>query len=187
MAKGDNNLILSHLSGTIGDQVTIRQRAGSTIVSKAQKKRKKKGTQKQLNAQQHFRNASRIAKMLLQDPDIKSLYEAAAPPGRTAYNMALGDAYSPPEITAVTTNQYLGKAGDKIIVRAVDDFRVYNVTLSIYSAKGALIEQGSAILSRNGKDWTYTITKENNSLKGTLIKIMAEDIPGNQTLSEVVM
>jgi hypothetical protein len=187
MAKANNNVILSHLSGTIGDQLTIRQIAGTTIVSKAQKERKKKGSEKQLNAQSHFKDATDVAKLLMRDPDIKALYQAAAGPRQTAYNIAVGDAYSPPEITGVTTSQYLGKAGDKITVRAIDDFRVYQVVVSIYSAAGALIEQGPAIPARNGKDWIYAAIKENNGLKGTLIKAMAEDIPGNKTYSEVVL
>jgi hypothetical protein len=179
MAKADNNLIINHLSGTIGDQITIRQSGGSTIVSKKQKKKKTKGTEKQLNAQQHFRRASKVAKALLLDPDIYALYKAAAGPGLTAYNLAFADAYTPPEIKAVTVSV------DKIMVLATDDFRVYGVTVSIYNATGGLIEQGPAIAARNGKDWAYTITSDNKGLKGALIKVMAEDIPGNKTYSEI--
>lgn len=187
MAKADNNLILTHLSGSIGNQLTIRQRGGSTIVSKKQKKSKKRATPKQLVSQNHFKEATRKAKWLLEDPDMFAFYDSVKGPGQTAYNMAFKDAYNPPEITEIRTDQYLGNAGDKIMVRAIDVFRVYRVTVAIYSAKDALLEQGDAIIARNGKDWTYTTTKENKVLKGVKVQVMAEDVPENKTYSEIIL
>src|SRR4051812_44124649 len=122
MAKADNNVILSHLSGSIGNQITIRQTEAGTIVSKKQKKSKKKSSEKQLSIQQNFKSTSSRAKHLLQDPDLAEFYASVKTPARTAYNMAVKDVVNPPEIREVRTDQYLGKAGDKIVVRAVDVF-----------------------------------------------------------------
>jgi hypothetical protein len=187
MAKADNNVILSHLSGSIGDQLTVRQSNGTTIVSKKQKKRKKRSTEKQLAAQGHFRESTRKAKWLLRDPDMEAFYQSKAGPGLTAYNMAFKDAYNPPEIRSITTTEYFGIPGDKIVVRAIDVFRVFRVTVAIYSATDVLQEQGDAIIARNGKDWTYTATKDNKGLKGLKIKVMAEDVPENKTYSEIIL
>ncbi|SFD21467.1 hypothetical protein SAMN05518672_1011082 [Chitinophaga sp. CF118] len=186
MAIGNNNLILSHLSGTIGNQITVRQVAGATIVSKKQKKKTKRSSEKQLETQDVFKDASYIAKQLLLDPDLEAFYASVAGPRQTAYNMALMDAYEPPEITNITTDQYIGNPGDKIIVRAIDKLRVYQVVVTIYTAEGTLLEEGNAILGRNGKDWTYTATKEHVVSKGAKIQTMAEDIPANKTYREVI-
>src|SRR4051812_5093098 len=109
MAKADNNVILSHLSGSIGDQITIRQTGGSTIVSKKQRKRKKKSTEKQLDVQINFKSNSYRAMKLLEDPDLSEFYHSVKTPGRTAYNMAVKDVANPPEIRDVRTDLYQGK------------------------------------------------------------------------------
>ena len=187
MAKADNNLILSHLSGSIGDQITVRQSGGSTIVSKKQKKTKKRLSEKQVYVKVHFRETSHRAKRLLEDPDMFAFYDSVKGPGQTAYNMAVRDVHNPPEITDIRTDQYLGKAGDKIVIRAIDVFRVYRVIVAIYSAKDVLLEEGDAIVARNGKDWTYTTTKDAKILKGLKLKVMAEDVPENKTYKEVIL
>jgi hypothetical protein len=165
--------------------MTIKQRGGSTIVSKKQKKRKKGSTAAQLEVQQQFHRATLYANKALLDPDLKALYLAIAPPGRNAYNMAVRDARNPPEIKSVITDYYTGKTGDQIVVRAVDIFRVFQVTVAIYTAAGTLLEEGNAVMGRNSIDWTYTATKKNTDLKGGKIVAMAEDLPGNQTNSEI--
>jgi hypothetical protein len=187
MAKADNNVILSHLSGSIGDQLTVRQTEAGTIVSKKQRKSKKRPTEAQVYVKVHFKETSHRAMALLADPDLFEFYDSVKGPGQTAYNMAVKDVFNPPEIRDISTNQYLGKAGDKIVIRAVDVFRVFRVTVAIYSAKDVLLEEGDAIIARNGKDWTYTTTKENKVLKGVKIKVMAEDVPANKTYSEIIL
>lgn len=187
MAKADNNVILSHLSGSIGNQITIRQTEAGTIVSKKQRKGRKKSSEKQIDIQLNFRSTSYRAKRLLEDPDMLEFYNSVKIPGRTAYNMAVKDVINPPEIRDIRTDQYLGNVGDKIVVKAVDVFRVFRVSVAIYSAKDVLVEEGDAIIARNGKDWTYTTTKENKVLKGTKVKVMAEDVPANKTYSEMIL
>jgi hypothetical protein len=176
MAKADDNLFMSNLSGTIGKQVTIKKRGGSTIVSKAQKKRKKQGSEAQLEVQDKFHRAIGYANQALLDPDLKSLYKAVALPGQNAHNVAVRDALNPPEIKSIV------KTGDKIVVRAIDVFRIYQVTVAIYTASGTLLESGNAVMGRNSLDWTYTATTD---IKGEKIKVMAEDLPGNKTYSEI--
>lgn len=187
MARANNNVILSHLSGSIGNQITIRQTGGNTIVSKKQRKSRKRISAKQVEVKVIFKDATHRAMRLLKDPDMKDFYESIKGPGQTAYNMAVKDVINPPEIKDIRTDLYSGKAGEQIIIRAIDVFRVYRVTVSICSEDGVLIEQGNAIVARNGKDWTYTTTKANKVLKGAKIQAEAEDVPGNKTYSEVTL
>lgn len=184
MAKADNNVLLSKLSGSIGKQLTIKQRGGKTIVSKAQDRREKAATEKQQEAQDKFADASAYAKRVLADPDMVAMYKTMALPGQNAYNIALKDAYNAPVIESLETGKYPGKPGDTIHVRAIDDFRVFQVIVAVYSAEGALLEKGNALMGRNGKDWVYTITGEN---KGSKVIATAEDLPGNQTKREIVI
>lgn len=187
MAKADNNVILSHLSGSIGNQITVRQVGGKTIVSQKQRKRRTRLSPMQVQVKVNFKGATHRAMRLLNDPDLKDFYESVKRPGQTAYNMAVKDVSNPPEIKSINTDQYHGKAGDPVIIRAIDVFRVYRVTVSICSADGVLLEQGSAIIARNGKDWTYTTTKANKVLKGAKIQAEAEDVPGNIVNSEITL
>lgn len=177
MAKADNNVLLNKLSGSIGKQVTIKQRGGKTIVSKAQQPRGKAATGKQLEAQDKFTEATAYAKGVLADPDMAAVYRSMAQPGQNAYNIAIRDAYNPPVI------ENIEKAGNDIIVRATDDFRVYRVTVAIYDAEGVMKEEGNALMGRNGKDWTYTANTE--AIPGCRVMAVAEDLPGNRTNREI--
>ena len=77
--------------------------------------------------------------------------------------------------------------GDKIVTRAVDDFRVTEVRVEISAANGTLLEAGNAVQNSNGIDWTYTTTQANNALVGTKIKVIATDVPGNEGTLEVIL
>lgn len=180
MAKADNNILLTNLSGSIGKQLTIKQRGGKTIVSKAQAKREKVPSVKQLEAQEKFSAATLYAKGVLADPDMAKVYRSAAKAGQNAYNIALRDAYNAPVIESI-------EVGESIVVRVTDDFRVFQVTVAIHSAEGTLLEKGNALMGRNGMDWVYTIAGENNTPEGAKLSVMAEDLPGNQTNSELVL
>lgn len=179
MAKADNNVLLNNLSGSIGKQVTIKQRGGKTIVSKAQQPREKAATGKQLEAQDRFTEATAYAKGVLADPDMAAVYRSMAQPGQNAYNIAIRDAYNPPVI------ENIEKAGNDITVRATDDFRVYRVTVAVYDAEGVMQEEGNALMGRNGKDWVYAATTE--VLSGCRVLAVAEDLPGNRTNREIVL
>jgi hypothetical protein len=189
MARAKNNLLLTQVSGTIGKQLTVTQRAGQAILGKAKDKKGKryKFTPKQLNVQSKFANAADYASEVKADPDMVAAYMAVAKPGQNANNLAIRDFYNAPEIHTLKVDEYTGKAGQKITVRATDDFRVYKVVVAIYSASGTLIEEGNALQGRNGIEWTYTTVKDNRGYKGYKVRTMAEDLPGNQTFEEVTL
>lgn len=189
MAISKNNLLLTQVSGTIGKQLTVTQRGGKAILGKAKDKKGKryKFTPKQLDVQSKFADAADYASEVKADPDMVAAYMAVAKPGQNAHNLAIRDFYNAPQIHALRTDEYTGKAGQKIIVRATDDFRVYQVVVRIYSASGTLIEEGNALLGRNGVDWIYTTVKGNPGYKGGKVSAMAEDLPQNQTFEEVIL
>lgn len=118
---------------------------------------------------------------------MKAVYQVKTDAFRSAYNLALADFCKAPEITKYNVAAYTGQIGDKIIIRAIDDFRVEWVKLMITDSANSMIEEGTAVLSPNGADWIYTATVLNPSLAGTKITISAADLPGNITIQEVLL
>jgi hypothetical protein len=97
---------------------------------------------------------------------------------------------SPPVVKRIDTREYKGAAGDRIVARAVDDFRVTGVRVEIYAADGTLLEAGNAAQNINGIDWNYTATQANPApagLTGSRIKAIAFDVPGNEGSLEVTL
>ncbi|SHN39898.1 hypothetical protein [Chitinophaga sp. CF418] len=189
MARAKNNLLLAQVSGTIGKQLTVTQRAGQVILGKAKAKKGKryKFSSKQLDVQSRFTDATDYAAQVKADPDMVAAYMAVAKPGQNANNLAIKDFYNAPEIHELRTKEYTGKAGQKIWVRATDDFRVYQVVIGIYTAAGTLVEEGNALQGRNGIEWVYTTRKDNPGYQGGKVQAMAEDLPGNQTFEEWIL
>ncbi len=103
------------------------------------------------------------------------------------YSRALEDFMSPPVVKLIDTRNYRGAGGDKIVTRAMDDFRVAGVRVEIHAANGTLLEAGNADQNINGIDWTYTATQANNLLAGSKIKAIATDVPGNEGMLEVTL
>ena len=182
MAHSNNSLVTGKFSGTLGKELVFREWDGKTVVAKAPKRRKGQPTPDQAQTQEKFLIASRYARGVIRNPD-KSLAEAYAAvlkPRQNVYSRALEDYISPPVVKSINTRNYKGKAGDKIVGLAIDDFRVVSVRVEIYAADGTLLEEGNAELSFNGVDFTYTATQVNNLVAGSKIKAIATDVPGNE-------
>ncbi len=80
-----------------------------------------------------------------------------------------------------------GQIGDQIRVRAIDNFRVTEVKVSIHDASDTLVESGLATLSPNNIDWTYDATTLHSDLAGTKVTAEAKDTPGNKKLETVTI
>lgn len=188
MAKSTDNILLRGASGTIADMLTLtKKRSGAIILGKKRGTSAVPASEAQLNIQRRFKRSIQYAKAAILDPIVKAAYEAFAGPDQSAYNMALRDAFKPPVVESVTTEAYKGVVGDTILIRALDDFKVAAVKISIRTAAGAIVEQGNAVLQPNALDWLYTATAENAALAGTVITATAVDTPGNETPKEVVL
>ena len=65
------------------------------------------------------------------------------------FNLAVSDYIKAPQIKAVNYAAYTGQVGDTISIRAIDDFKVDKVTVSIENSSEVEIENGTAVLSFN--------------------------------------
>jgi hypothetical protein len=185
MAKSKNNVVTYGLSGKVGDLLIFRQVDGQTIVSSVPKSSKtvSEGQKKQMK---RFQRATVYGKSVVDDPQLKELYDAAAKKkkGMTAYNVAVADFLHAPDIEDIDLSAYTGAAGDEIRILASDDFAVKSVHVSISNVDGALIEEGYAEQS-TGNLWIYVASKDNDNTAGDRIVISASDIPGNITTDEL--
>src|SRR5690348_1206064 len=129
MAHSNNSVITGKFQGSLGKELVFREWDGKTVVAKAPKRKNKDFTARQLEVQEKFLMATRYAKSVMENAD-KSLfdaYAAALRPRQNVYSRALEDFATLPEVKTITTRNYKGAIGDKIVIRAVDDFRVTGV------------------------------------------------------------
>jgi hypothetical protein len=183
MAKSINNDATFGLSGRFGKMISFRQIAGETEACRRPGKRTKPPTPGQLSQQDRFLIATYYGKTVMADPVKKAVYQEKAAGRKSAYNLALSDAIKAPVIHYINTDNYHRLAGDTLLIRAVDDFKVTLVTVSFYSLGGSLIEQGNAVAQPGGVDWSYTIV---NAMPASVkISAAAFDLPGNKTVMEI--
>ncbi|MEO6540332.1 MAG: hypothetical protein ABIN74_05050 [Ferruginibacter sp.] len=186
MAKVNYNVVMHGVSGQIGDLLTFIQRHGKTYVGKIRKQPSNISPEQQA-IRDKFKLAAKFAKSSIKDPAIKALYEERAGGGVTPYNLAIVDYWAAPFIDSINTANYNGAVGSTIEVQATDDTKVTEVTVSIASAAGVVLEEGLAVMNAESETWHYTATAVNASLAGTIIKAIAKDLPGNSTEMEKVL
>jgi hypothetical protein len=180
MAKVKDNIMVKGFSGTIGRQLTFRQIGGETFVSKYQKAPAVAATEKKLAVQIKFGMATAYARAAIKNPEVKAMYQAVAKGGQRAFNIAMMDALQAPVVESIQADNYHGHAGDPIIIRASDDFKVAVVLVSIYNQAGELVEEGNAIMRENEDvDWLYSVSHENPGYAGSKIIVITNDLPGN--------
>lgn len=185
MAKIINNNFTRGISGKVGNDMIFSQKNGRTFIG-IKGERRAPYTEKQLSVQIRFKEATIYGKSMMNDAISQEEYQFVADAlGTTsAYTVAVSDFLRAPEITNIDLTRYSGKVGDKITVRAVDDFRVTGVFVAITNPEGTLIESGEATPNLNGVDWEYTATVANPTYLGDKIKVTAMDKPGNRTSLE---
>jgi hypothetical protein len=189
MAHADNSIITGKFKGTLGKQLVFRQWEGKTIVAKSPKPRTGDPSDAQAETQDKFQVASRYAKAITTNADqsMAQAYANALRPRQNIYSRAVEDFMSSPVVKLIDARSYQGNVGDKIVIRAVDDFRVTQVRVEIYAANGSLLEAGNATQNVNGIDWTYAASRANNPRAGTRINAIATDVPGNEGMLEVTV
>lgn len=180
-----NNPLLQGFSGKLGDQVVFRQQGGKTILCKPPtRNEKKEWSPEELQRQKKFRDSCAYAREAIRDPVLRSIYEGVVRKGTSAYNMAMADAQVSPTLAALNARRYRGIPGNTIDVRAEDNICVANVIFTIYAPDGSVVESGEAIPYQHSWRWRYTVIKVNSLLKGSIIRVVAEDLPGNQAVLE---
>lgn len=176
--KSSNNFATEGLSGTY-KQVVFRQRAGETIVGKRPKFKKGTKTAAQQGITSTFKKAVIYAKSILADAAIKAAYLVKARPGVSAFNIAIADFFTLPEIGEINSSGYNGQVGSTLVAEVTDDFKVASVKVQIQKEGGGLIEEGEASLLPDGLNWMYVSTVANANVTGTKVSFTATDLPGH--------
>jgi len=178
MALVLDNVLLQVVRGSLGDQITIYERNGQIIMAKKRGPSRKKPTLKQLEARYKMKVAAAYARVIIQDPELKAYYKSLAGPGQNAYNMAVKDAYQSPEIQNIVLEE------ETVVVTVKDEFRVAAVEVRVVDADGVIRERGKAVVGRNGVDWYYKTTA---LPAGGRVIVVAVDLPGNETVKELLL
>ncbi len=177
MAKIRKNIIIQGFSGTLGDQLVIKQdKAGRTILAVPPTfDADRTFSEAQQEQHEKFREASTYAK----DAKTQAVYvEKAEGTPMNAYNVAMADWFHAPEVQEIDVNNWNGQANEVIRVRAVDDVEVTQVTLLITDSNGTVLEQGNAV-NTGGGWWSYTT--QNATPGASHIVASARDLPGHVT------
>jgi hypothetical protein len=181
------NDLVSGASGRFGKRLIYKRRGDKTFIAGRPLRKRNPNTPAQQLVRETFAEGVLYDKTVMADEGMKALYQARLKGNQSVFNRALADFCKPPQITKHNTADYSGQIGDKISIRAVDDFKVEWVQLQMKDSSDTLIEEGSAILSANGADWIYTATAVNATTAGTRLIMSAGDLPGNVTTTEVVL
>ncbi|PZR23717.1 MAG: hypothetical protein DI535_23475 [Citrobacter freundii] len=185
MAESRYNVVMHGASGVVGGLIQFSQRNGKTIIGK-RRKRSSTPSEGQLGIRRKFKKAAVFAQVSLEIPERLALYEAQAAPGITAFNVAIKDYFTPPEIVEIINTSYTGAPGGRIDILATDDVSVRSVTVSINTAQGTLVESGEAVKTEQGF-WYYTTTAVSPLPEGSKVVVTAIDLPGNTTNAELVL
>ncbi len=179
MAKVKLNPILEQISGKVGDLV-FKRYGDEVVLSQKPDLSGREMSEAQLAAQERFRQAALYGKLVMADPETKSLYEDAAKAnGKPVFSLTVADFFNAPSVDEIDLANYSGAIGDEIIVWASDDFAVVGVQVALMNTHSQLIESGQAVESPSASGrWIYSATAYVEV--GTIVRIAvrASDRPG---------
>ena len=179
MAKVKLNPVLEQIHGKIGDLV-FKYYGDEMIVGRKPDRTGILPTEAQLEHQERFRQAVLYGRLVMADPVKKADYgKAAKIKGKPLFSLTVADFFNAPIVDEVDLSNYSGAAGDPIVVRAHDDFKVSSLLVVISDINGGEIESGQAEETPlNGGRWVYTAT--NIVAQGNIVRIAVtvSDQPG---------
>lgn len=181
MATSSNNVLTHGMSGKVGDLIIFKQQNGKTVVTKLPKKSSKPLTQNQIDVHERFKFASKYAKQAIADPVLRAKYAGFVKGGQSVFNVAFADFFIPP-ILADASGVYNGEVGCELSVKAIDNYEVQSVSLSIYLADDTLLEQGEATMGIDGVTWNYACTTSTAEFATCTLQWSATDLANNITL-----
>lgn len=173
----------AELGGMLSNKVRLRTVSNRIELVKPGKRKERPLTPNQESHRETFQRAARYASRQIKDGESRALYaKGINDKKRTAFQVAVSDSIVAPKVNLIDANHYNGSVGSTIEVKAVDDFMVTKVMVTIRSADGSLIEEGEAKQDQdNFISWLYTATVANPSEVGSTIQASAFDRPGNVT------
>lgn len=175
-------------SGMLGDVVVYRKQRGELVMANRPTKRSVLTPAQEL-AKSKFMRAVLYAKKQVADPVTKAEYQPG-PNSRygSAYAAAVADYLKAPQIDAVITSAYQGIAGNEIVVRATDNFKIVSVHVAVFKADGSLLEQGDALLNDATVDeFIFKATIANAQVTGTKVLVTVRDKPGNIVTQDILL
>ncbi len=180
MARVKTNPVFEQVRGKVGDLV-FKRYGDRVIMARKPDLSDQKPTEAQLAQREQVRQAALYGKMVMADPETKSLYEdAAQAKGVPVFSLAVADFFNAPSVDEVNVSGYSGKVGDCIEVRASDDFQVTGVTVAVAGDDGTTIESGAATETpAKSGHWTYHATQEVPTGTTVRITVTATDRPGH--------
>ncbi|WP_276373606.1 hypothetical protein [Chryseolinea sp. H1M3-3] len=187
MAIIENNILLHGISGKLGN-VVFRQLNGKTIMC-LPPQRRAAPTAIQKEQRERFRLATMYAKMALDDPDLKYMYEKAAKKlkSTSAYAAAVADYLKRPEIEEITTGVDTGSKEAFIFITSASKGKNLSVCVTIFSANGKVIEAGYVNCDGFQRDFKYVVQRANSLSVGNLVEVKVTDMPGNIAVKTVVI
>ncbi|UYQ94072.1 hypothetical protein MKQ68_03075 [Chitinophaga horti] len=183
MIRKNFNAISSGCSGIFARQVMQRIRRGQEEVCKVPVRRPGPGTPRQAEARKRFADANEYYRKVRRQPALNALYERSKTQRLSVQNLCVGDYFHAPEILEVDTSTYTGMPGNRVLIRATDDFCVKSVKVSVYDAEGVMVEEGEAFQLGDAEYWEFTASCMN--IGGGYFIVSASDWPGNITSIEV--
>jgi len=187
MSKSKTNILTHGYHGKMGDQFVYRVRGRESIMAAKPETGNIVPTQAQIDQRKRFSGAANYAKVALQDPVLKLVYQAKATKLLTAYNAAMADFLKKPWIDQIDATAYTGQVGDKITVIAADNGKVSSLTLSIRDGAGVQLEGGNCVQDPLTTNWVYTATTTQVPVTGHKIVAIVRDLPGHVTEKELVL
>jgi hypothetical protein len=135
-------------------------------------------TEKQVLTHERMRQAVFYGKSVMLDENVRKQYEEElkkeGKSRRRLFSLLTADFLKAPSIDEVDLSEYDGDVGDKIKIRAHDDFKVTKVEVGILDADGKVLEKGEA----KEEEGLFVYTAQTNIHdKDVKIDIRAYDMP----------
>ncbi|MBI2757380.1 MAG: hypothetical protein HYX49_01735 [Chloroflexi bacterium] len=179
MAKVKLNPVLEQIRGQVGDLV-FKRYGDEMVVGRKSDRTGLQPTEAQLEHQERFRQAVLYGRLVMADPQKKASYEQAAKAkGKPLFSLTIADFFNAPVVDEVDLSAYTGAAGDPIVVRAHDDFKVTSLRVNVSNAGGQEIESGEAeeTPAKSGR-WVYTASTAVPAGTNVRIAVTVSDQPG---------
>lgn len=183
MAIITNNAYLEGMSGKIGN-IVYRQVNDKTVAGKPPVFTLP-WAERQIAHREKMKAAAFYAKRAMADPEKYAFYQAVRTKGNNAYNMAIKDYFSPPEIISVNLEGYRFREGGEIIIDLNDNLSITGVVVQIMAPDGSIVEEGNAQPDQYGYQWNYTTRSDNYFVIGSAVIVSAYDLPGNRAVTEI--
>jgi hypothetical protein len=185
MARVKLNPILEQVRGQVGDLV-FKRYGDDVVISRKPDMDSLMPTDRQVAARDRFKQAALYGRVAMADPETKTLYEAAAKAkGQPVFSLMVADFFHAPSVDEVDMSGYGGQIGDRIGVRAHDDFAVASVALTLTDGNGVTLESGPAVEDPpNSGQFVYTATRVVAAGTAVSVRVVVTDRPGTETTAE---